>query len=325
MSRKQKIIVVLLLPILVTLLWFLKSGPDPAERTKPTTYSTAPKGAKALFLLLKELNVPVERFREKPSKLKDRGTLVIYEPLERLVSGKEFSDLKHWVGRGSNLVVVYGLSFPWIDDDDEITETKDGRGFKSRFGLGDLQLEAKRFKNARRTTLSVAVENLKEPLEISVSNRIRWETPKSDWEVMVKDEKGPILVRKKIGKGFIYALSDPTIFSNQYLRKEQNARFALALLLAKNSPPKVLFDEYHHGFSMEDGLAEMVSSSVFLWVFLQLLVGLALFFYSRRASHGGRFRSLDPPAGRSSTEYVMSMANVSGIFRKPVLWLWRQS
>ena len=254
--------------------------------------------------------MPVERFRLQPSKLKSRGTLVIYEPLERRVSRNEFSQLKHWVGKGNNLVVVYGLSYSAINNDDDTTETKEDRTVKRRFGLGDLKLEAVWFRSAGRKTLSIAVENLKEPLEISVSDRIRWETPKSDWEVMVKDDSGPILVRMKIGKGFIYALSDPTIFSNQYIREEQNAIFALALLLEKNNPPKVLFEPVHHGFLMEEGLPELVYSSVFMWIFLQLLIGLALFFYSRHASHGGRFRSLDPPPGRSSTEYVTSMANV---------------
>jgi hypothetical protein len=310
MARKHKILILLLFPVLITLSWFFTSTPDSTERRKPTTYSTAPRGAKALYLLLKELGLPVERFRQKASKLKPLGALVIYEPLDRWVSSNEVTDLKRWIQRGGNLVIVYGLPFTPLEDLGQAQKTKRTGSFKLDFGLEDLQLKAKWFRNSDRKILPIKLDNLDETLEISVSEEIRWDTPKSDWEIILKDDSGPLLVRKKMGKGFVCALSDPTIFSNRYIREAQNAGFALALLLDKNKSRRVFFDEYHHGFSMEEGLSKMVYSSVFMWIFLQLVVGIGLFFYSRRASHSGRFRTLDQPPGRSSTEYVKSMANV---------------
>lgn len=84
----------------------------------------------------------------------------------------------------------------------------------------------------------------------------------------------------------------------------------LALLLEQGRPREILFDEYHHGHIATYSFWGYVGSSVFALIFLQVAVGGALFFYSRRARNAGRFRSLSRPAGRSTMEYVNSMAGV---------------
>jgi hypothetical protein len=71
-----------------------------------------------------------------------------------------------------------------------------------------------------------------------------------------------------------------------------------------------LFDEYHHGYIHTESLSSYVGSSVFSWILLQVLVGLALFFYSNRARRSGRYQPLTAPRGRSPMEHVESMANI---------------
>ena len=53
-----------------------------------------------------------------------------------------------------------------------------------------------------------------------------------------------------------------------------------------------------------------MGSSVLAWALLQGLLGLGLFFFSKRAQYAGRYRSLASSKGRSSLEYVDSMAGV---------------
>ena len=105
------------------------------------------------------------------------------------------------------------------------------------------------------------------------------------------------------------AVSDASLPSNGELSNAQNLRLILALLL-ENRPDQILFDEFHHGHKMADTFRAYFGSSIFALVLLQSVVGSAIFFYTRRASYSGRFKSLTTAKGRSSLEYVDSMANI---------------
>ena len=105
------------------------------------------------------------------------------------------------------------------------------------------------------------------------------------------------------------AVSDASLPSNGELSNAQNLRLILALLL-ENRPDQILFDEYHHGHKIADTFRAYFGSSIFALVLLQSVVGSAIFFYTRRASYSGRFKSLTTAKGRSSLEYVDSMANI---------------
>ena len=114
---------------------------------------------------------------------------------------------------------------------------------------------------------------------------------------------------RKFGKGEIVAISDASLPSNAELSQAQNLRLILALLIAK-PPEKIIFDEYHHGHTIQDTFWNYFGASIFALVLLQSIVGAAIFFYSKRASYAGRFKSLAISKGRSSLEYVDSMANI---------------
>ena len=146
-------------------------------------------------------------------------------------------------------------------------------------------------------------------MQITVSSGFRWEKPSKSWKEVLGDEAGPIVVSGKYGKGDIVAVSDASLPSNGELSNAQNLRLILALLLEKR-PDRILFDEYHHGHKMEDTFWAYFGSSIFALALLQTVVGSAIFFYSRRASYSGRFKSLTTAKGRSSLEYIDSMANI---------------
>ena len=158
--------------------------------------------------------------------------------------------------------------------------------------------------------MDISSPKLRGVKRLSVSNRTRWKNPADKWTTLVRDENGPIIVTGKMGKGEVIAISDASIATNRALPLDQNVRLIPALLLQKGKPATVLFDEYHHGYALAESFWHYTASSVFGWILLQVFVAGVLFLYSRRASHAGRFRSLIQPKGRSSLEYVHSMANV---------------
>lgn len=314
-SRRGLIVGVSLLFIIVATLAVLTSRALKKPPAFPTTYSEGPYGCKALYMVLKELDLPVERYRRPLKELKSRdAVLVIADPRKLPYTKREIDKLKEWIESGNRLVLFQGpreTLFP--KKKGEETEPRGPRikagmfNYWSReFGLAvDSDSEF-----TGRSSVEVSPSRIGAVGQISVSREVRWKDVPDDWTVLAKDVRGPILVTRKMGKGGVTALSDATLPANGFLDKEANLRLVLALLLGPGSPKEILFDEYHHGRMIAGSLSAFIGSSVFLWILLQCLVGGLLFFYTRRARLAGRYRSLAEPVGRSSLEYVQSMANI---------------
>jgi len=223
--------------------------------------------------------------------------------------------LKDWIKKGNRLVSFWGMEkndFEKLFDEHprkhKVTKGKTDpmRKLSTSFGLS-----MRDFRDSSRKTLHARLSNMDEPMQITVSSNFRWKKPSGSWlwKEIVGDEAGPIVVSRKYGKGSIVAISDASLPSNSQLSNAQNLRMVLALLL-ENRPDQILFDEYHHGHKMEETFRAYFLSSIFALVLLQSAVGSAIFFYSKRASYTGRFKSLATAKGRSSLEYVDSMANI---------------
>jgi len=315
MLRERKLMVVLglLFFVGVTILVLATRG-SPDRSSVPSTYSVHPKGLKALYLTLQELGVPVKRFRRTLSRLgSEQGVLVMVDPRRAPFGSRETKKLKQWIKKGNRLILFQGPGRKKPKKPDEKAEKKKGRTpWEGRFDpiAHKFGLKIKRTEEAGRETLAVSIPGLEGAGPISVSRIARWSDTPDDWTRLAGDDRGPVLLIKEMGEGSVVALCDPTLPSNRYLKREHNLRLVLALLLNGGKPAAVLFDEYHHGHALSDSLAGYLNSSVFSWIMLQIMVGAALFFYSRRARQSGRYRSLALPKGRSSLEYVDSMAHI---------------
>lgn len=307
MRLKHKVLLGMLVLALAVASWFASTGTSSDEtRFTSSTYSTGPKGAKALYLVLEHLEVNTRRWRRSLSGLDSyRGTLVIYNPRSLGIGKRETAKLRAWVSNGNRLVLIPGTGGLPAGCTGAACAV-DGLGRT----LLDFGISVRGISDTERTRLAVTLPNVPGTLQVSVGKGSRWNKPDKRWSVLVEDSAGPILVTRKLGRGRVIALSDPTVFSNQHIREEQNLRLALALLMGDKQADRIAFDEYHHGHSMEQNFWAYVGSSVFSWILLQTALGVGLFFYSSRASYAGRFRSLGPPKGRSSMEYIQSMATV---------------
>jgi hypothetical protein len=296
---------------------------DSWSRYTASTYAAGSRGCKALYLLLQELNLPVEKFRLPLSRLdRHRGVLVVAGPCLVPFTDREVSSLKKWISEGNRVILFDGtrrMQPPQRRDKPVATgEDKERkRRTEEWVGYGVLQSPSRKFdltlkpgKDPTRSLMDVSLPGMDASARISISNESRWEKTPKGWSELISDGDGPVLLMQEMGQGKVLAMADPTLPSNAHLADEQNVRLTLALLLAEPRPQKILFDEYHHGHAIDESLWSFVGSSIFSWVLLQTAIGLGLFIFSRRAQQSGRFRSLAPPKGRSSLEYVDSMTGI---------------
>jgi hypothetical protein len=315
MTRRSKVILLFLLTVTAAV-WVILAGTVSEKWVlgAASTYYSGPAGLKALYMLLEELKLPVSRFQRPFSRLiGQHGLLIIANPDRERFTKREITHLKEWIRKGNQLALFWGME---IDDFERFLaersskkETITGEADPMRKLSGSFGLRLTDFHDSSRKILHAKLSNLDEPVQITVSSGFRWNKPSKSWKEALGDEAGPIIVSRKFGKGAIVALSDASLPSNGELSNAQNLRLILALLL-ENRPDRILFDEYHHGHKMEDTFWAYFGSSIFALALLQTVVGSAIFFYSRRASYSGRFKSLTTARGRSSLDYVDSMANI---------------
>ncbi len=284
------------------------------RRAVPTTYSVSPQGCKALFLVMEKLKLPVGRLRKPFTRLSDAGTvLIVIDPRSKGPGKREVKKLDAWIRKGNALLLFEAFrNWDFRRDTRSVKKRRKKRPrvrISNRIGRS-LGLNLEKIPHALKQKVPIAFPGVEEIRSLEVTGRARWTKLSKEWDVLAKDESGPVVVTRKFGAGRVVAVSDPRLPSNKNLGREDNLRFMLAAALDGRRPKKILFDEYHHGYVFAESLSGYLGASVFLWIFIQALLGALLFFYSQRARLSGRFRSLAGAKGRSSLEYVASMANI---------------
>lgn len=303
--------------VVVAVVGALLTQSDQKQWTRYTgsTYSSGPRGCKALYVLLEELQLPVMRLRRPLLRLSAcRGVLVIAGPSLVPFEKREIASLKKWVREGNQLIIFDGVrSLSFLREPSDSSRNSPRKSSirpslhspSSSFGL-----KIKEHTGTSPSTLTVTLPGMKGTARIRVSGVTRWSGVPKGWTELVGDPEGPIFVSRKLGKGGVVAIADSSFPSNRQLSQEQNLRMVLALLLAERKPEQILFEEYHHGHGISESFWSHAGSSVLALVLVQSLLGFGLFFFSKRAQQGGRYRSLTAERGRSSLEYVDSMATL---------------
>jgi len=293
----------------------LKPTTDRVRLPQASSYSTAPQGCKALYVVLEELQLPVSRFR-KPFQFlgQQHGALIVVDARKIPFTARELAKLEAWVKSGNRFVFFQG-SLSRVTGKESGKPGREPAATRPRFAARHalerkFGLSVKTFPDSSRSTLHVSSRQLDEIAELDVSKQARWASAPQGWTIPVGDEAGPVVLAKAMGKGEIIAVSDPTLVQNRFIDRAQNVRLVPALLLGKGRPAAILFDEYHHGYRVSDSLWEYFGSSVFAWIMVQGVVFAALFFYSERAGRTGTYRSLSRRVGRSSLEHIDAMAGV---------------
>lgn len=263
------------------------------EPGSPTSYSSGMLGYKVLYLWLKDLGIPVERWQKDLKNLPPQAAvLVLLEPWLDPEPG-ELKALEGWVRRGGTLFVacqmrssfltVFGLSLARYKEEDPIKEP----GFQP----GPYIRAKRNIRSERHFDLS---------------------SSRADLVVHVQDTWGALIGVVEKGKGRVIVLTDPGLFSNLRLKQGDHARLALEFLLSHLGQGTLLLDEYHHGYGRATSvIGHVLRSGVLGLLFQGGLILLALW-----AVAGRRFgppRPLPREEGRSPMEYVRAMA---GLFQR---------
>ena len=230
----------------------------------PSSYSNGSKGAKAAYLLLKELGYQENRWTSPPTALPENArhtVLILADPLLR-PSSEEKMAIQWFVRRGGRVLA---------------TGTQ-AAGLLNLPGVIPVQQQAAGWKKfAARLPGPIS----RQAPSISMSAGARWKSGLPEDLEYYGDGGGGTVVRFPLGRGAIVWWADSSPLTNYGLRQASN----LDLLLNSVGGAKgtrILWDEYFHG--ERASLWDYLKKTPLPWALLQagLLALAALLTFSRR-------------------------------------------
>ncbi|NOK04630.1 MULTISPECIES: DUF4350 domain-containing protein [unclassified Myxococcus] len=274
----------------------LSTRRDAPDSPVPTVENTAPQGARALYLYLREggravgtLLTPLEAIPP------DTRTLVLAAPEGRPVTTEEVTELERFVQEGGTLVYLSPRELGkhqaalegWLHLESGLMLPASSRGMDSTLSdVGGTTVDV---------WLPVGPLHGLSQLRVSQDRGLRMG---HDDAVPVAGMGGAVAVwRRAMGKGEVYVLAGSDLLENRRLELLDNLRFWEAL--AARGP--LLFDEYHHQ------LAPPPPFSRGIWVFTAQVLAVGLLYVVSRGTRFGAPRPLRVERHRSALEYVRSM------------------
>lgn len=303
MRNRREILVLTALVALIVLLALLvgsrrrEGGNDP----RPSTYVSAPLGARALRDVLAELKMPLRRRLEPFADAGPiQGPLAVLAPSDPPSPG-EVHALAQWVRGGGTLIYAARRRDPTLD-----TLRLRLRTLASDTGYAEL-LAAGRVASVAPGRLTEGVGTVEgfrrgfDPASVSLNRAA----------VLASAGSTPVVVDFRVGKGRVIAWSDAYPLVNRTLKRSRGAILFARTAADATQGRALWFDEYHHGFSEGEGtlaglgrfLARQAAGHAALQVTVALL-GLLLLF-------GRRFGAPLPPPPvrrRSPLEHVDALA-----------------
>lgn len=280
--KKQRLVPILVIVAAAALLYvaFLAAVPSrpptkQAEDIRPTTFSSDPMGAKALFLVLEHFLPDVERWM-KPMQSLDRpegnspSTFLVMQPLIAL-DEKEAESLDGWVSNGGQLIVATDTHWP-------IRGGQESEGYLARHGftLGTPGKNTRLYTGRDGSLLLNAA-----PLG------------GKDHQPVLSGPSGTVAAEQYVGSGRIIVIADGGAWSNARLKESNNAAW-LVLTAGTWKNGRLLVDEYHLGNRGGRGTLQLILTFLgTFWgmVFLQIGLAAALYLLAR-ARHFGPARDL---------------------------------
>lgn len=107
-------------------------------------------------------------------------------------------------------------------------------------------------KKVRRAVLADPKTKL-EP-ELTWHSALAFKDLKPEWNVLYRSAGQPVVIERRLGRGSIVLAADSFLLSNEAMRSERHPQL-LAWLF--DGPPKLVFDEEHHGVRDDPGIASL--------------------------------------------------------------------
>lgn len=244
---------------------------------RQTSYDASARGFRAAYLLLDELGYPVMRAK------RIGGSAVLWV-LYPMTAEKDATRLDAWVRGGGALLLaadspVFAAA---LDTNLKVEQVGDAPGEEEASGL-----DVERLATGRTWT----------------------DWPGQTGEVIVRAGHRPAVTVYARGRGEIWLLNRPEMFTNALLRRADNAVLLarLATRMLEGRTGKLGFDEYFHGMKERPGVMELLFEPPAVWVTVHslLLLGLLLWHYAPRF---GALTPMAAPTRRSKEEFLDAMA-----------------
>jgi hypothetical protein len=272
---------------LLTGVAFFLAPADSSPRTAGSSFSTRRDGAKAAFLVLKQLGHQIDRSYDPLAALPAGGrntTLILAGPAER-PSRQDVRALRTFVEEGGVLLAYGPSAAPFIP------------GARAPADVPAIEGEIREFSASLPTALSAQAEK--------VSARV---VPASDLDdsfmTVFGSSREPAVVTARLGGGRIVWCLDDSPVTNTGLPRASNVRF-LANAAATPGTRRILWDEHYHG--QRRSMWSYFAGTPLPWAGAQfLLAAIAAFVAVGRRR--GPIRARFAESRTSPLEFVDTMA-----------------
>jgi hypothetical protein len=251
----------------------------------PSTYNAGSAGYKALYLWLREMGVPAERWERPLTELTREADVLLMMSPRFEPRPDEHKALEAWIRDGGTLIRIP----PSLD-----------------------RLAKRLVSEVKRRDRSVSFQPgpyIRGERTIVSKMHLGVDSLKPETIVHARDAFGNLILVEEQGNGRVITVSDPSLFSNLDLRSGDHARLALDILLTHLDEGLLLIDEYHHGYGRVSSLTAYVFQSEAFVPLVQVML-LVLVLWAAAGRRFGPARPLPKDTERSSMEYVRAMAQL---------------
>jgi hypothetical protein len=268
-DRRLLLISGAVLAILLAAVAVLSPPPDQGGGGIPSVYSTGSGGARAAYLLLKELNYHVEVWENSPAELPEvsgNAVLILANPA-MAPEGEERDALRKFVESGGRVLFTGPIVGAFFKDAD-VSEEPLAREWQTY-------------------TANVPSGFTAGARKIRMQPQAEWEGLSSSQTALYGDALAPVVVRWRVGKGEILWWGGPTPLTNAGIPQEQNLNLFLdavsSAAVSGVEQRDIYWDEYFHG--ERSSLWGYVQKTPVPWGLLQLaILCVAIFFTFGRRS-----------------------------------------
>ncbi len=261
-----------------------------------STLSSAPDGARALKLWVKELRYNVnEQVLGSFAPPKDASIVFMLESISPTEG--EMNALDQWVEEGGTVIAIggqYGM-FSLIDH--------------YNFSFGYLPNNA--------GTPSNETPLLDSPSALDLKNTkvgIALVSERNDYVVLISQENQPVLVSFEQGKGRVILGTITEAFTNAGLKEDGNPELVLNVLALAKNKGAVWFDEWHHGVQSGEqilGPTEFLRRTPVGRALLFITFTVFLVFFMQGRGFGRAVPLPQEINRRGALEHVTGIANLS--------------
>jgi hypothetical protein len=238
--------------------------PAPEYAPVPSIYASGSGGARAAYLLLRDLHFDVRAWEEPPAGLTTPAVLILAEPTES-PSKADVASLRKFVDAGGR-VLFCGDSIPMFFPNADVSDPVGG-------------IEWKEFSSNLPSAITRAAD------EVTIRPEVYWGPLAPSQLALYGSEKSAVVVSWQIGKGEVLWWAGDTPLTNAGITKSGNLNLFLNSVGASytNVATPIYWDEYFHG--QRASLFSYVQKTPVVWAGVQILLAalILLFTYGRRS------------------------------------------